>query len=136
MLIDSQTLESLKNMKRKKGSTSVDAFTDGKLKLVNDILLYYNFLCQDGEIAEANDPTLWDKDDFRKWKSDGFPLSTNALNATQAGNNAYTASLAGNAITITSVIHREIVSNKKVISNISVIHNNSQEERTEPKDVV
>ena len=29
-----------------------------------------------------------DKDDFRKWKSDGYPLRTNALNATQTGNTA------------------------------------------------
>ena len=60
-------------MKQKKGSTSVDAFTDGKLKLVNGILLYYNFLCQDDEVAEAEDPTLWVKACFRKWKSDGYP---------------------------------------------------------------
>ena len=52
--VDSQNLVSLKKMKRKKGNTSVDAFTDGKLILVNNTLLYYNFLRQDGEVATAN----------------------------------------------------------------------------------
>ena len=84
-------------MKAKKGNTSVDAFTDGKLILINNALLYYSFLCQDGEAVEANDPTLWDKDKFRKWKTDGFPLSTKALNATQAGNTANAAKATLNA---------------------------------------
>ena len=97
MFIDSQTLESLKKMKQKKGNTSVDAFTDGKLKLVNNILLYYNFLCQDNEVAEAEDPTLWVKVDFRKWKSDAYPLITDALNATRAGNTANAANATLNA---------------------------------------
>ena len=56
--VDSQNLESLKKMKCKKGNTSVDAFTDGKLILEHNTLLYYNFLRQDGEGATANDPTL------------------------------------------------------------------------------
>ena len=42
---------------------------------------------------EAEDPTKWAKVDFRKWKSDSYPLSTDALNVTQSGNNAN----AGNA---------------------------------------
>ena len=37
--VDSQTLEILKKMKRMKGNTSVDAFTDGKLILVYNALL-------------------------------------------------------------------------------------------------
>ena len=84
--IDTHTLESLKKLKQKKGNSSVTAFTDGKLILVNNALLYYNFLRQDGEVAMANDSTLWDKDDFRNWKRDGFPVSTKALNASQTGN--------------------------------------------------
>ena len=75
----------MENIKRKKGSTSVDAFTDGKLVLVNNTLLYYNFLCQDGEVVEVNNLTLCDKDDFRKWKSDCYLLSTSALNTTRTG---------------------------------------------------
>ena len=76
--VDSQDLESLKEMKRTKGTTSIGAFSIGKLILVNNILLCYNFLCQEQQVVTANDPTLWDKDDFRDWKSDGFPLSTDA----------------------------------------------------------
>ena len=83
--VDSQNLESLKEMKRTKGTTSVDAFSGGKLILVNNILLCYNFLCREGQGATAIDPTLWDKEDFRDWQSDGFHLSTKAQNATQAG---------------------------------------------------
>ena len=71
-------------MKQKKGSTGVDAFTDGKLKLVNDILLYYNSLYRDDEDTLVEDPTQWVKAKFRKWKSNGYPLSTDALNASQA----------------------------------------------------
>ena len=93
--LDTHTLESLKKLKQKKGNSSVTEFTDGKLILVNNALLYYSFLCQDGEVAEANDPTLWDKDKFRKWKTDGFSLSTKALNSKQTGNttNAANANL-------------------------------------------
>ena len=80
--IDSQNLENLKEMKHTKGTTSVDAFSGGKLILVNNVLLYYNFLHQVGQGAIANNPTLWDKEDFRDWKSDSFPLSTKAQNAT------------------------------------------------------
>ena len=51
------TLEILKKLKLKKGSNRVDAFTEGKLKLVNDVLLYYNFLHADDEQVLAEDPT-------------------------------------------------------------------------------
>ena len=42
LLMDSCTHEILKKMKRKKSNSSVALFTDGKLKLVNDVLLYKN----------------------------------------------------------------------------------------------
>ena len=47
LLINICTLEILKKMKLKKDNNHVDAFTEGKLKLVNDVLLYYNFLYTD-----------------------------------------------------------------------------------------
>ena len=72
-------------MKRTKGTTSVDAFSGGKLILVNNLLLYYNFFRQEGQGKIAIYPTLWNKEDFRDWQSDGFPLITKAQNATQAG---------------------------------------------------
>ena len=89
--VDSQNLESLRKMKYTKGTTSVDAFSSGKLILVNNVLLYYNFLRQEGQGTTADDSTLWDKADFRDWKRNGFHLSTKAQNTIQAGNTANTA---------------------------------------------
>ena len=77
-------------MKQKKGNTSVDGFTEGKLNLVNNVLLYYNFLYQDDEDALVEEPIQWVKGNFRKWKSRGYPLSTDAYNALQVGNNTNT----------------------------------------------
>ena len=85
--INMSTLEILKNMKLKKGNAIVDAFTDGKIKLVNDILLYYTFLYQDDKDALAEDPTQSDKRNFKKLKSRGYPLSTNTYNTSKAGSN-------------------------------------------------
>ena len=109
MLIDTCTLVILKNMKLKKGNTSVDAFTGGKIKLVNNILLYYTFWYQDDRDTLAEDRILWDKDNFRNWKSNGYPKSTAA----------YTASQASNATT-TKVIPTEIISSSKIISNSNI----------------
>ena len=78
-------------MKCTKGTTSVGTFSTGKLILVNSVLLYYDFLRQEGQGVTADNPTLWDKTDFRDWKSDDFPLRTKAQNATQAGNTANAA---------------------------------------------
>ena len=89
--VDSQDLESLKEIKCTKGTTSVGAFSKGKLILVNIVLLYYNFLRQEQQVATANNPTIWDKDDFRDWKSDGFPISTKAQNAIQDANTTNSA---------------------------------------------
>ena len=95
--VDSQTLESRKKM-----------FTDGKLILAYNTLLYYNILCQDDEVQQRDDPTLWNKDVFRKWETNDYPKSTAA----------YTVSLAGNTTT-TKVISTDILSNKEVISNVN-----------------
>ena len=89
-LFDTHTLESLKKLKQKKGNSNIIRFIDGKLRLVNNALLYYKFLRQDDEVTTANNPTLWDKNDFRDWKSDGFPVSTKALNASRTGNTTTT----------------------------------------------
>ena len=77
-------------MKLKKGNNRVDALTEGNLKQVNNVLLYHNFLCQDDKDALVEDPVQWAKADFTKWKSNGYPLSTNALNASRVSNNANT----------------------------------------------
>ena len=44
-------------MKLKKCNNRVNAFTEGKIKLVKDVLLYYNSLYQDDEDALPEDPT-------------------------------------------------------------------------------
>ena len=88
-------------MKQKKGGTSVGAFTDRKLKLVNEVLLYYHFLCQDNKVADAEDPTLWVKEDFRKWESNGYPQSTEVLNAACASNTANASNATLNATNTT-----------------------------------
>ena len=90
LLIDMWTLEISKKMKMKKSNNHMDAFTAGKLKLVNNVLLYYNFVYTDGEMVLAEYPTQWIRDDFRQWKTLGYPVNTTALNISQTGNKANT----------------------------------------------
>ena len=53
-------------------------------------------------LVTANYPTLWDKDGFRDWKSNDFPLSIKALNAFQAGNTANAANATLNTMNTTA----------------------------------
>ena len=101
LLIGMCIFQILRNMKLKRGNNCVNAFNEGKLKLVNNVRLYCNFLYQDDDNDLAEDPTQWDKADFRKWKSRGYPLSTSAYNASQAGNNVNAANAALNAMNTT-----------------------------------
>ena len=68
-------------MRQKKGSMSVDTFTEEKLKLVDNVLLCYNFLYKDDEDTLIEELIQLVKGDFRKWKSRGYPLSTDAYDA-------------------------------------------------------
>ena len=92
------TLRILKSIQSKKASTNITtpAFTNVKLKQVNDVLLYRNFLFKDHEYVFANDPVSWVVLDFDKWKSNGYPLSTAALNASQATNSTNTTQQTSN----------------------------------------
>ena len=85
------TLQFLRNMKTKKGNNRVNVFNERKLKLVNDVSLYYNFLYQDDKDALAEDPTQWNIAAFKKWISRGYPLSTDASNESKTGNNVNAA---------------------------------------------
>ena len=76
-------------------------FNEGTLKLVNDVLLDYNFLYQDDKDSLVEDPTQWDIAAFRKWKSRGYPLNTDAYNTSKAGNNVNTANATFNATNTT-----------------------------------
>ena len=66
LLISSCTLEILKKMRRKRGNSLIDAFTEAKLKLVNDVLLYYIFLYKDNGENLVETPDQWAKRDFNK----------------------------------------------------------------------
>ena len=55
-------------MQLTKGNTTSDALNKAKLKLVNDVILYYEFMYQDKEYAKADNPTQWIKQDFKIWK--------------------------------------------------------------------
>ena len=84
------TLQFLWNMQLQKGNDSVDALNKTKLKLVNDVLLYHNFLYKDKEYAKAEDPVQWIKQEFKILKSEGYHVSTVAYNASQTANSATT----------------------------------------------
>ena len=88
-------LKSIQGTKAGTGST-IDAFKQARLKLVNDALLYCNFWFTDQEYFFANDPVKWVYLDFEIWKSNGFPLSTAAYNASQAANSTDTTQQTSN----------------------------------------
>ena len=53
-------LQYLWTMQLTKGTDTGNALNKGKLKLVNDVLLYYNFLYKDKELVKVEDPSQWD----------------------------------------------------------------------------
>ena len=61
------------------------------------MLLYYNFLHQNDKDTLTEDPTQWDITAFRKWKSKGYRLSTDAYNGSKAGNNVNVTNVTLNA---------------------------------------
>ena len=80
--------ELIKTINSLKGIDSVDVLNKEKLKLVNDVLLYYNFLYKDKEYTKAEDPSQWIVQEFKIWKSEGYHMSTVAYNASQTANSA------------------------------------------------
>ena len=96
----------MKKMNHNRRNSLVDAFTETKVKhkLVNDVLFYYNLLYKDNEENLAEELDQLAKRDFNKWKIQGYPLSTTAYNALQAGNitNTSTTLQTSNAIAPTS----------------------------------
>ena len=84
-------LEFLRNMQLQKGTDSGNTLNKGKLKLVNDVLLYYNFLYKDKELTKAEDPSQWDISEFKVWKSEGHHVSTAAYNASTTASTANAA---------------------------------------------
>ena len=62
---NSCTLQYLRNMQLKKGNDSINTLNKAKLKLVNDVLLYYQFLYKDKEYAKAKDLVQRIKQEFK-----------------------------------------------------------------------
>ena len=81
----------LLDIKRKKHYVSI-LFNNQKIKMINDVLLYYKFMSKNKDNVIAEDPVQWVMDEFKEWRINGFPIS----------NAAYTASLAGTTTTTTS----------------------------------
>ena len=61
------TVENIKTFQQDDGNNNlVQAFSSAKLTMVNNVILYYNFLQDDSQERLAEDPVNWDKADFRK----------------------------------------------------------------------
>ena len=55
----------IKLMERDDGSgTIVQAFSNAKLKLVGNVILYYDYLMNHQQQTLARDPVNWDKNDY------------------------------------------------------------------------
>ena len=90
-------------MKHKHSGIIVDAnLTDIKLYLVNDVLLYNNFLYEDARKDLVDDPVQWDKRDFKKWRSKGRPISTSVLIASPGTISNTTTQQTSNVLTTSS----------------------------------
>ena len=91
--MDSCDLENIKKFQQKDSTNVVQAFSNAKLKLISNVLLYYLFLMDDSQEVLAENPVNWVKSDFRKWKTKPRGTATqNASNAGTATQNALNAS--------------------------------------------
>ena len=66
--ISLRDMDFLRDMQLTKNNTTGDALNKAKLKLVNNVLLYYQYLYEDQEYAKADDPIQWIRQDFKIWK--------------------------------------------------------------------
>ena len=65
---DGCTVENIKTFQRDDGTNLVQAFSNAKLTMIGNVLLYYKFLMDDSQEVLAEDPVRWVKSDFRKQK--------------------------------------------------------------------
>ena len=85
-------VDSIKLMERDDGSNNiVQAFSNSKLKLIEKVILYYDYLMNNQQEILARDPVVWVKSDYFKWLSTpkvGTAATQNASNSTtqQASN--------------------------------------------------
>ena len=75
----------MQNMRRSKYNF-MKGFTELKITLIHEALLYYHFLYNDSMEALAEDHRNWVQVDFKKWRSQGRHSSTTVHTAAQAGN--------------------------------------------------
>ena len=105
--IGSCNMDFLRDMQLTKNNTTGDALNKAKLKLVNDVLLYYEFFYQDKECAKADEPTQWIRQDFKIWKSRGYHVSTAAYNESLAVNTNAGAATVTTTATAAAVKQKE-----------------------------
>ena len=95
----------LLDMRRQKDNVSTP-FDDLRIKLINNVLLYYHFMRNNNNKVMAENPDQWGKRDFKKYKkSRGFPTSTAAYNAPLAGTTTMT--LTGSAPVSATKKHKD-----------------------------
>ena len=78
---------------KRKDRINTVGFKDQRINLINNVILYYDFVCQNDNDVVAEEPDQWVMAAFKKQRSRGCPKST----AT------YTTSLAGNVTKTTSI---------------------------------
>ena len=85
-------VETIKTFQRNDGANNlVQAFSNAKLKMIGNVILYYDYLMNDQRETLAGNPCIWAKSDFLKWVSTpkvGTTATQNASNTTtqQASN--------------------------------------------------
>ena len=114
--ISSCDKEYLQNMQLKKGTDTCDALNKAKVRMVNDVILYYDFLYQDKEYAKDDDPTQWIRQDFKIWKSWGYHNSTAAYTASLTVNTTTTAGAATVTTAATTAAVRQKEENDSFLS--------------------
>jgi len=118
-------VENIKTFQRDNGTTLVQAFSNSKLKMIGNVLLYCLFLMNDSQEVLAQNPVNWVKGDFIKWKTkprgtaiqNAATQYTSNMSIQQASNVPTTAPVVIRPITAPVVIRTKIVSTKEDISN-------------------
>ena len=65
-----------------------------KIKMISDVLLYYQFMRKNGDKQMAENFNQWVMGDFKDWRVKGYPTSNTGYTVSLAGNTTSTASTA------------------------------------------
>ena len=60
-------VENIKTFQQNDSTSLVQAFSNVKLKLIGNVLLYYQFLIGDSRENLAENPVIWANSNFRNW---------------------------------------------------------------------